>query len=122
MNAIVAALLGATAAGGLYLVLRADDKPEASGPLPEPPAPRRAEPGMTPSIPTPTLPPIVPLPGEAITTFTPPPVPPSPIPIPGGSYIQNIGYCPPGYSYNLATKQCEFDSFGTQGCKDCNHE
>jgi hypothetical protein len=47
-------------------------------------------------------------------------VPPSPIEIPGGNYINNIGWCPPGYSYSLASHMCEPDVWptGTTGCDD----
>lgn len=46
--------------------------------------------------------------------FNPPPVPPQQWPIPGGVEIQGIGWCPPGYAYNLATKLCEYQGFGVQ--------
>ena len=83
-------------------------------------APAQSAPLPTTLPPTPVV--IPPLPGGIdIPNLSLLKVPPSTIPIPGGSYIEGIGWCPPGMAYNLATKLCE-PQFSTQGCEDCDHE
>lgn len=41
-------------------------------------------------------------------------IPPVQWPIIGGTYIQNVGWCPPGMVYDLATKLC-VPEISTQG-------
>jgi hypothetical protein len=61
----------------------------------------------------PAMPAINPLPPGF--QFTLPPLPPSQIAIPGGTEIQGVGWCPPGYSYSLQSGLCEYDGYSTSG-------
>jgi hypothetical protein len=108
MNPFIWFLLGFGAGGALGYKLALDKRNAEPKPAPLP------IPTLTPTnIPPITLPP----PSNFAIG-----VPASPIEIPGGNYINGIGWCPPGWAYNLATQLCEPQSFPTftrtTGCND----
>lgn len=103
-NTMLLGLVGIAAGAGItYLVLR-DRETEDDSSLPGGRVGRRPAPQSPSQLPPPPV-----APGSNNTTVVLPPVPPSTVPIPGGTQIQGIGWCPPGYAYNLATGQCEWD-------------